>query len=194
MKFYLAGKMAGATWRPTATINTSYRQDEVPDGFPVVPLGIRDHEMVGPFCLWDVDDNDHGLNIDSGAYAQWITRWQAVYFCCDAIEQCDVFFAWIDDLTCYGTLAEIGYARALKKPIWIAGPHKIIHVGDYWNDGQIHGNPYSSDLWFACAMADRILEVDDDTHPLAALQEMIGPETREERVARLASELLTVSR
>jgi hypothetical protein len=30
-----------------------------------------------------------------------------------------VIFAWIDDPTCYGTLVEIGYASAMRKPVLI---------------------------------------------------------------------------
>ncbi len=41
--------------------------------------------------------------------------------CQEAIKHSDLIFAWIDDPTCYGTIAEIGYAKALGKIVWIAG-------------------------------------------------------------------------
>lgn len=42
--------------------------------------------------------------------------------CSDAISRSSIVFAWIDELDCYGTISEIGYAAALGKEIWIAGP------------------------------------------------------------------------
>lgn len=42
--------------------------------------------------------------------------------CQDAIRRCDLVFAWIEDVECYGTLNEIGFASALGKTIVIAGP------------------------------------------------------------------------
>ncbi len=56
--------------------------------------------------------------------------------CFQAISLSDIVFAWIDSPTCYGTLVEIGYAKALRKRIWIAGPAEF------------------SDLWFAYSCAD----------------------------------------
>ena len=35
--------------------------------------------------------------------------------CLSQIEKADIFFAWIDTMDCYGTLAEIGYAKAKGK-------------------------------------------------------------------------------
>jgi hypothetical protein len=58
---------------------------------------------------------------------------------CLQIDRADFFFAWIDDLTCYGTLAEIGYARAKYVFVAIGGPTLF------------------DDLWFAYQMADLTL-------------------------------------
>ena len=44
--------------------------------------------------------------------------------CAKAIQSSDLVFAWIDSPDCYGTIAEIGYAAALGKTIWIAGPRR----------------------------------------------------------------------
>ena len=69
-----------------------------------------------------------------------------VMLCRKAIENSSIFFAWIDDKTCYGTIAEIGYAKALGKTILIGGKKRF------------------EDLWFVYAMAD-ICEFDfEDPH------------------------------
>lgn len=57
------------------------------------------------------------------------------------IEACDVFFAWLEDEKCFGTLLEIGYAKALNKTIIIGHSENI--------------NP-RGELWFAFQSADRV--------------------------------------
>jgi len=49
-----------------------------------------------------------------------ILRWNQ-----EAIARADLVFAWIDDVTAYATLYELGYAAALKKRIIIAGPRPL---------------------------------------------------------------------
>jgi len=49
-----------------------------------------------------------------------ILRWNQ-----EAIARADLVFAWIDDVTAYATLYELGYAAALKKRIIIAGPRRL---------------------------------------------------------------------
>jgi len=52
------------------------------------------------------------------------------------IEACDMFFAWLDTDDAHGTHVEIGYAKALGKPIYLAGYQK------------------DDDLWFVYKMSD----------------------------------------
>jgi hypothetical protein len=52
---------------------------------------------------------------------------------------------WIDDLTAYGSLAELGYAHALKTPIWLAWPKPI------------------KDLWFVHEMATVVIVAETAT-------------------------------
>jgi len=56
------------------------------------------------------------------------------------IKRADLVFAWIPDLTCYGTLAEIGYAVALGKEVVTCGP-------DWYPD-----------LWFIYELSDRFIQ------------------------------------
>jgi hypothetical protein len=58
------------------------------------------------------------------------------------IDRADTVFAWIDDLSLYGTLAEIGYARG-------RGKHIIVAVKNDFDD---------RDMWLAKEMASRVIE------------------------------------
>jgi hypothetical protein len=64
------------------------------------------------------------------------------------IQRSDVLFAWLDDVTCYGTLVEIGIARALHKMIWIGWAVGMATVKE--------GDPCAprDNLWFANSLAD----------------------------------------
>lgn len=57
-------------------------------------------------------------NIDGLPYSTILVR------CTQAIHRADLVFAWIDDPTCYGTIAEIGMAYEKDKIIWVAGPRR----------------------------------------------------------------------
>ena len=49
------------------------------------------------------------------------------------IRKCNMFFAFIDSNDCFGTLAEIGYAHALGKRVYIVFDHSMRYVlHDYW--------------------------------------------------------------
>lgn len=82
--------------------------------------------------------NTHGSltnwNYEDGHYHQFVTenlkhRDQIVSLCLDAIKRADIIFAWVDSLSAYGTIAEIGYAKALGKEVFIAGPESY---DDLW--------------------------------------------------------------
>jgi hypothetical protein len=55
-----------------------------------------------------------------------------------AIERSDLVFAWVSTEDCFGTLAEIGYAAAKDKIVFVAGP-----------------TPFR-ELWFSYALADEV--------------------------------------
>lgn len=57
--------------------------------------------------------------------------------CLAAMHRSDLVFAWVDDLSAYGTFTELGYAKALGKRVWIAGPAEF------------------EDLWFLYQLAER---------------------------------------
>lgn len=146
MKIYLAGKIGPNDWRHTivtglATVATPVRElsDAETGGhgsvliFDTMPRAIwGQHDYVGPFFQ---DPNpwhfDHKFpETPNNTYPAP----EAIIDACElAIRSCDIFFAWLDDQTAYGTLVEIGIARALGIEIWIASAPSL-----RWHD-----------LWFA---------------------------------------------
>lgn len=132
----------GNTWVP----------GRAPDEWPVLPNAVFGLDYTGPYFVSDDHgcchgDDSHGAAADhdglyDGPHNSDPRRGNVIKWCLDAIWRSDIVFAWIDDTTCYGTLAEIGYAKALEKIILIAGTNR------QWEH---------TDLWFACNMANETL-------------------------------------
>ena len=153
MRIYLAGKVEeGGGWRRnvcqaqhlSVDNGTDYqRGDVLPTTWPIrhgVVLG--DHALTGPYyarCF------SHGTELMEGVHGadpccpidRQAVEKEIVTLCFGAIKQADLLFAWIDSLDCYGTLAEIGYAKG---------------VGVLTAVGVSPGLP--SDAWFVEAMVD----------------------------------------
>lgn len=156
IKFYFAGKMGvrelgewSAEWRSTILgVVPRVRCPDDDGPLYLSPANLRPHTYVGPYHVadeWadkhvssDVDEGDHG-NDELGLRANDGHRGYAgervLGRSLRGIVSCDVLFAWIDCLSCYGTLSEIGFARALGRDVWIASPHRM------------------RDLWFVYEMA-----------------------------------------
>jgi hypothetical protein len=49
----------------------------------------------------------------------------------ESIKRCDLFFAWIDRPDCFGTLVELGIARASDKVIVVAWPQSL-DISELW--------------------------------------------------------------
>lgn len=143
--FYLAGKITGTTWRETivpdwSDENHSFSYHEAHHGssdnyWSVVMdacdvLGVNLH-YTGPwwkdtFCHgWSGDStHPHGYGSCSEGRVELskiesrraeVSRAVQV-----AIQRADLVFAWIDSPDCYGTILEIGYARAMNKVVVVA--------------------------------------------------------------------------
>jgi hypothetical protein len=157
LTFYFAGKIAKNDWR----------HDLVHD--------FRDYEFFNddlPFREWPILQNalghglhysgPHFLSCDHGC-AHGPNK-HGVFGCCMdqmvpphshvshaallQIQRADVLFVWIDDVTCYGTLVEVGIARALNKMIWLGWAVGMATVQD---DGRCAPK---DDLWFATSLSD----------------------------------------
>lgn len=145
----MAGGCGGANWR-SAVVDADDAlnfdvTELVPDAFPVREGAIfGDHAFTGPFYMeWgrggdyppgNAFEDDHGLNVEHGVCnhghgcdceddrltVSGKTRADIIRLCCDAIDRSDVVFAWLEHLDCYGTVAELGYAHAKGKRVWVA--------------------------------------------------------------------------
>ncbi len=71
-------------------------------------------------------DDTHNCVIDPPWYQKdAVSKDMVVRLCLEALRRADLVFAWVDSLDCYGTVTEIGYARALGKPVVCAGPRRF---------------------------------------------------------------------
>lgn len=154
LRVYLAGKIGGHFWRHHIVkgLTGCLGNPALLDGtnmakWPVLERAILGrHHYVGPYYIVGSHygcfsgPNSHGVGADHPVYccatSEGLPPDRTVAACLGAIDLADVVFAWIDSPDCYGTIAEIGYARAARKRIWIAGPATF------------------PDMWFVYKMAD----------------------------------------
>lgn len=103
----------------------------------------RPMTYAGPFFFGDDHGcfhgpNEHGCGASGtacGAAYGGMNRVEIHKRCLGAIDRSTHLFAWIDDPSAYGTLVEIGYAKALGKTVVL-----------YFDSGKRHD---LWDLWFA---------------------------------------------
>lgn len=161
MKIYLAGKITRSGWRESilepGTMDSA-RDHVVMKRWPVMQRAVfGGHDYVGPYFIPNLGYNhdpgfhgpdDHGLDASGGRREMsgyfdddhtpaGYTREEVTKFCLGAIDRAEIVFAWIDRIDVYGTIAELGYAKAQNKVIWIASPERY------------------RDLWFIYEMATR---------------------------------------
>lgn len=179
MKIYLAGKIEQSGWRETIVDKLSNANADLwyPIEFPILEKSIfKIHDYVGPYFIACDHGGFHGNN-SHGVYATDRPNIYSVYCsdrlqnmpskerqnnimtaCLKTIDTANLVFAWIDDTSCYGTLAELGYAKAKEVKIFIAGPKKF------------------SDLWFIYQMADRSV-FNKQLTPATALDALLMKQT-----------------
>jgi hypothetical protein len=149
---YLAGKIGKNDWRHELVEELrSYGSNELYEDptkeWPILPNAIEGgFSYSGPFFIACDHGCSHGENThgyDEGclgpAFYDEIKRrdntQRKVHIaeqCRKALERSDYVFAWIDDLTAYGTLFELGYAKALGKKIFLAIPEHFHDERELW--------------------------------------------------------------
>jgi hypothetical protein len=142
---YLAGKVRGSSdWRHsifpalaklTADCDVVVEWgDTKPHSIPP-PLG-KEHFYCGPYFAAEHSGlgSDHraGLGVFDKHDAAESRRAEIFRMANEAIERCDLFFAWLDDATCYGTLVEIGIAHARGKRVYVGHKPKHDARDDMW--------------------------------------------------------------
>lgn len=116
---YLAGRIAKSDWRYQVAPGLRQYAERAP-WYPITTVR-RDALYVGPFFLSD----DYSLNdLDALAHVK--------QQCVQAIQACDVVYAWLDHPAAYGTIWEIGYATGLGKSVVIGVPEKTGKIPDLW--------------------------------------------------------------
>jgi len=141
---YLAGKIAKNCWRQHVVRELrDLTWDDAPVPYP-------DFQYVGPFftscdhgCLhWPTS---HGLvSQPQGCEGLDLTRREIRERCLRAIDQCDLFFAYINTNDCYGTIAETQRAHDRKKYVVVAFAPQV-------------SAKQRTDFWFAFGHSNEIL-------------------------------------
>ena len=131
MHIYLAGKITNAPWRNQLTMFPAFHYE--PDVVTYVlkhrcwPIYqeylLGGHDCTGPYYI-DLDP-DPPVEADYLNQLELYRRTSLFDLCRKALVQSEVIFAWIDRDDIHGTLIELGFAHALGKPIFIAGPQRI---------------------------------------------------------------------
>ena len=154
---YLAGKIEPNGWRQKIfDMRNSFIDDEVIphlDNITISTEWDKNIQITGPFFL-SCDhscyhgERNHGLGIHAPVSCitggRTHTGNEVINICKKQIERCDVLFAYINDDTCYGSLFEIGWAKALGK--------KIITIFD--------NTKRMEDMWFISKNSDYSISLD----------------------------------
>lgn len=156
---YMAGKMdaaVGGSWRQ------GWRPEELPDLASFGYLGELGFSTLiktkhGEFCYTgpygDAMQNHSPLHgLDSAAFSD---EKHILHRSLMGITKADFVIAVLDiRQTCYGAIAEIGFAVGLGVPVWI-----VRQVPDSRKQEQAEGCLFVDDLWFVKEMGVHVLEV-----------------------------------
>lgn len=198
---YLAGKINKGDWRTRLATGTSqiWGDETGASPFPWRPRPVLNNLITtGPFFSSTGHGVSHGRSkhgiqgiVDDGPRGSGLTPRHDVFTsCATAIAAAEWFFLWLDDETAYGSLVELGMARALGKKIFIAY-HTRFNMSDMfcaenencqcdgykkWGDhGYNECHTGHNDFWFAMECADYTTEGHDPIRALAALDDLVAP-------------------
>ncbi len=168
---YLAGKIGPGDWRYDLIGYGLRGAWEVDDDHPSEPWPVLKRSVfgffdyVGPYFVSDDHGCGHGPNThgcgNDGAvpcftYENLPKRNQVRDLCLSAIDTADIMFAWLDDLTAYGMLVEIGYAKGRGKTIVVVAPETPQTFGWLSEASEVGigiADSATNDLWFAFSCA-----------------------------------------
>lgn len=153
LRVYLAGKITSSGWREKIA---PIRDDVRNNIYKVKYVGtfIKDLLTTGPFFISCDHGCYHGDTLHGvGAYGpedtdtpgcegDGVPKCMVPTICTHQIDDSNFVFAFIDSVTCYGTLCEIGYAIG-----------KGIPVAVMFSDESL-----KKDMWFIAEIADIVLD------------------------------------
>lgn len=158
-RIYLAGKIKYGDWREGISsdiTDADFLEDSEVQitGYPLI--------CTGPFFIPCGHGTAHGRNTHGVAADEGVTQRNVTTKSFSGIERAQTVFVWIDDLTCYGTLIECGYAYARRKDIRVGISNDIKEkIADTNNQHLQQLNSIGNhDLWFletisnACVFTD----------------------------------------
>lgn len=139
LRLYLAGKIERNCWRHGIVRGLGDRSVGLKEWSVYWNSILECHHYVGPFFESAFGhgsshgDDTHGqrgissLGCDKFSYgsSELVDREKVHQHCLKAIQKANCLFAWIDQPDCYGTVTEIGYAKAIGKMVWVAGPRRF---------------------------------------------------------------------
>jgi len=152
MNIYLAGKVGYKDWRHAIVdglenANQDFNTDDYIEDWHVMNGAIYgEHNYTGPFFIRGHSthgDNTHGCdlyghNIEDHGGNQ---RNAVPRLCRTAIDRSDVVFCWMDDLTAYGSIFELGCAMGKGKQIFLAIKYN-------WEPLEMQESRWFDDIWF----------------------------------------------
>ena len=161
MKVYLAGKISKNGWR--TTIFKGLRNAQAFESVSERNQSLEEVDgctYIGPFFIADDHGTFHGKGthgVGAGkqedqvfSYSEHIARKQhVVKNCFKWLDVADHLFVWLDSPDAYGTIVEIGYAKAKKIPIFVAVDEKLKR------------SAFEKDVWFALECADHVIKARD---------------------------------
>lgn len=163
MKIYLAGKIKPDDWRTELCGETSVQREAMEShGFGEKSINFwgkapTSHTCTGPFFLpychgTNHGNSSHGVGANNTGCCNQLDNNQTVSLCLDGIRRADIMFVWLDGYAfeAYGTIFEMGYAKAIGTPLWVAGDRP------------------NKDQWFPLTASDRTLW--DARNPIDALR------------------------
>lgn len=161
LKIYLAGKIYPHCWRHDIVAGLEGHDDWTPIEKAIGGV----HTYVGPFFTYQghgIDFAHHGRAVGADAEAsdghmvEHDQQVAVVQKCLTAISTADIVASWIDCHDCYGTIVELGYAKALGKKVFVTGPREF------------------RDMWFLYRMADDWAFSPMGTEPKKGLERLLN--------------------
>jgi hypothetical protein len=172
--FYFCGKIRHTDWRHQLLAFNQLRDTPYPllayrsGHAPVIQHGLGPNlHYAGPYFI----GCDHGCYHGEGTHGAGVNKDTC---CCDdglefpmplgdfgaevtqnclfSIANASIVFAWLDNLSAYGSFAELGFAHGIGKPIWLAWPKPL------------------PELWFLRQMASVIVIAEN---PSLAFRELL---------------------
>jgi hypothetical protein len=169
MRIYLAGRVAAVDWRHMIVKGLTEHLktlDPMKGGWPVLEGSLYSiHDYTGPFFKDMTESKADPFEMPVKVHR----------LCLKAIDEADLVYAWVEDLECYATLYEMGYAMARGKYTAVAYPPEFDQ----------------SELWFMGACSDEIIEA---RTPELGLRATMMRALRSGKVANPAAELDRVQR